>query len=742
MIRLALLTVLLTALLNIHVVQAQLTQSDLERIESATVFIMQASNEENNLIIHCIGSGTIVSRSGLILTNAHNTITNEACPGNLLIVAFAQRTDEAPIPRYRAEVVQANSGVDLALLRINEQFDGRPIEAGTLALPFVELGSSAQIALDDTIVVVGYSGIGDEAVDTRRGTISGLAEEPNSTQGPSWLRTRAEIPGPMSGGGAYNQAGQLVGIPTTAPLRNPEAGVNCIPIQDTNGDGLVNASDLCIPSGSFINALRPVDFARPLLRAASLGLTVDTPQEAPIQTVSSGVPSFGRLFFAPSVNEAGMPSRVISRLPAGSNSLYLFFDYQNMTPETVYELRVTVDGIPNQSFSLAPVRWSGGQSGLWYIGSSDQPWPNGVYSFTLFADGRTAGNARLVVGGAAEMDASFSDVVFGIVDNRGTPLGNGFVLPSGNIASARFIFRNLTDGSAWTAIWYFNGRELTRTEDTWSQIDGTEGAKTIQIEDPNGLPPGTYRLELYIEGRLSATADFVIAGAQQGVFPLVFTSAHFATASSIEAAPDAPGVSSFPATIDTLYGLVDWQQIAPGTLWTLKVSVDGEAFYDQTQPWNNLQSGENFLVRIQATTGIPDGTYSLDISINRVPLVSIQAQVGIGQLPIDRFAQAQGLQLRGRILDAETGEGLPGITFVVITEDYSIADFTWRQDQIYATATTDRNGEFQLDRLLAFDTPYSVIIAAQGYLPVSADGFEVTEKTANPLDLIIPLTRD
>jgi hypothetical protein len=719
---------------------AQDTVFDLERIQRATVFVMQARIQGNTLIITCIGSGTVVHRTGLVLTNAHNTLSNPACPGDSLIVAFAPEPDAAPIPKFRAEIVQVNPGLDLALLRINRQFDGRLIESGALALPFVELGDSSQVQLDDTITVVGYPGIGDDPVDVRRGTVSGYAFEPSSS-GPAWIRTRAEIAGTMSGGGAYNQSGQLIGIPTTAPTRDPQPGATCLPLQDTNNDGLVSASDVCIPTGTFINSLRPSNFARPLLRAASLGLTIDTPMQPPARSIASGAPGFSRLFFSPSVNEAGMPTTVVSRLPAGSNSLYLFFDYANMTPESVYELRVTTDGIPNPTFSLAPVRWSGGERGLWYIGSENQPWPNGVYDFTLFADGRTAGNARLVIGGAAEPEPIFSNIVFGIVDNRGTPLGNGFTLPAGNIANARFIFRNMQVGDPWTAIWYYGGVELARTQDTWSSIDGESGAKTIQIEDPGGLPSGTYRLELYINNSLSATSDFVIAGAQQGVFPQVFTDVHFATANSLAEAITASAVSSFTSTINTLYGLFDWQQIAPGTLWTMRVSVDNTVFYERTAPWNNVESGQGYLVRLNSESNIPDGTYKLDLLINNVPLASATAQVGIGQLPIDRFATIRGLQLRGRIYDGETGQGVPGVTFVLITEDFSIADFEWRQDQVYATAITDRNGAFQVDRLLEYGSPYSVMIAAKGYLPIAVDGFQVNAETPNPLDLVIPLTR-
>lgn len=711
---------------------------DLERLQRATVLIMQARSDD--LTVTCVGSGTLVSRRGLILTNAHNTLTSDTCPGETLVIAFTTRTSEAPIPKYRAEISQVDAGLDLALLQITRQMDGRLIDQNELALPFVELADSSQAELDQTITIVGYPGIGDDAVEIREGTVSGFAAEP-SAGAKSWIKTRADIPGTMSGGGAYNQEGRLIGIPTTAPLNAISEAAVCVPIQDTNNDGLVNPADVCIPVGGSINSLRPSNFAQPLLQAAALGLSVDTPLNPPPRGSTDGQPSFSRLFFSPSVNEAGMPTTVIRSLPTGSNSLYLFFDYDNMMPETVYELRVTTNGIPNTTFSLAPVRWSGGSDGLWYIGASEQPWPNGQYDFTLLINGIAAGTSRLLIGGAADNLPTISDIVFGLRDNRGTPLGNGFVLPSGNIADARFIYRNMTADLPWVVIWYYNGVELRRTEQTWT--DGPSGAKTIGIEDSGGLLPGDYRVELYIETGLAATADFIIAGAQQSVFPQVFGDAHFASADSIDEALTANPLSSLPASVDTLYALFDWQLIAPGTLWTLRMSVDDGTFFEQTLPWNSQESGENFLVRLRGHDTIPDGTYRMDLLLNNVPLQSIEAQVGIGQLPIDRFADASGVQLRGLIYDAETGEGIPGVTFILLSEEFSVEDYVWRQDQIFASAVTDRNGLFQIDRPLAYAAPYSVILIAEGYLPITADGFELDPaETPNPLELTIPLTRD
>jgi S1-C subfamily serine protease len=717
--------------------QIQPTALDIERIRSATVFVLQARSQADNLVITCVGSGTIVSRSGLILTNAHNVVPSSDCPGDTLLIARTLRSDEPPVPEFRAEITQADIGLDLALLRVTRQLDGSLIAPDSLALPFVELGDSSVVELDDTIVVVGYPGLGDDSVLVESGIVSGFMQELSASDR-SWIKTSASIRGTMSGGGAYDRESRLIGIPTTAPVTNPTFGTSCEIVQDGNGDGAVNNKDVCIPISGFINALRPSNMARPLLRAATLGLNVEAVSLGSAPAQVRGIPRFSRVFFSPSVVD-GMPTSVIRSLPAGSNSLFVFFDYENMTPETTYELRATIDGEPSAELSLSPVRWSGGERGMWYIGTSGQPLRNGIYDFTLVVNGIAEETKRLLVGGAAETVPTFSNIVFGVGDNAGNMLGNGFVLPTGNIASARFIYRNMTSGVQWTPIWYYNGIELFRSTDSWTLGEG--GSTTIQVQATNGLQPGNYRLELYQGTDLSATADFVIAGAAQSAFPEVFINTHFATGRSSEDALQASPVNNLPAGVEDLYALFDWRQLAPGTIWTMRWSVDGDLFFEYTGPWVASDTGENFLTQLSAESGLPDGTYTMDLLVNRFQIATARVQIGIGQLPIDRFARAGGVQLRGHIQDGQTNEGIPGVSFILISADFSIEDFTWQQSQVYAMAVTDHNGDFRLDRPLDFGVPYSVMIAADGYLPIAADGFEVDESTPNPLELLIELTR-
>jgi S1-C subfamily serine protease len=736
-------TVTLLLMTQINHGQDIVVEIGIDRIQRSTVYIMQMQNVDNRTITQCVGSGTLVDRRGLIVTNAHHTVPSVACPGDILVIALSTNPDEPPIPTYRAEIAQANPGLDLALLRITEELNGRKIEPNSLFLPFVELANSDQVLLDDTVWAAGYSGIQNDSVGTIIGTISGFVAEPSGGTR-SWIKTDAAIPGTMSGGGVFNESGRLIGVSTTVPITGPGAE-NCLNIEDTNGDGLVNQNDRCVPVGSFINALRPSNFARPLLRSASLGLTVEKLSE-PSQTTgtNSQPPTFSNLVISPSVAN-GQPSTIIGSLPTGTTSLFLFFDYQNMTPDTTYELRVLRDNIPDPRFGLAPIRWSGGRSGSWYIGSSDAIWPNGRYTFELSINGATSQAIQIDVGISPTDVPTFRNLSFGLEvgDNL---IGTGNVLPQGSRVTARFIHQNLQIGTPWTVIWYFNDELRSRQDLTWSTLDQQSGSNlaTVRLETEGGipLPPGRYRLELYIEGQLATRGDFIIAGLNAGALPLVFQNTRFVTANTPSEAITAQAQNTFSNTTSGVYSIFDWNFLAPGTLWQMRWSVDDVIFYEQTSPWQQPADGENFLTLLQSSGRIPDGTYRVSLSINNITLAEQSFAVGIGQLPIDPFASAEGVQLNGRIIDAETGEGIPGVTFLLISEDFSIEDFVWDSDQLYAQATTDQNGRFQLSRLLQYDAPYSVMIAADGYLPISADGIVVRVDSPNPQEIVIPLLRD
>lgn len=690
----------------------------LERIKRATVFVYQAISDGNNLFVTCVSTGTLISADGLIITKAHGVVPSQQCSGDNLIVSLNVDLDEPPIPKYRAVIVNYDAGLDIALIRIARELDGRLLARGELpVLPFVAVGNSDGVAIDDNVMVVGYPDLGNAPVSFSRGTVTAFLTEP-LTRSRTWFKTRAEIPGAMAGGGAYNTAGELIGIPTNAPLAGSAAASNCRYLNDTNSDGLVNSSDRCVPTGDFISTIRPIALAQHLIRGARLGLRVDVAAVTRDVDPPRNPPRVSRVIVAPSVRGA-MPSTVVGSLPFNTRNLYLFFDYNNFSAETVYELRVTRDGIPDTTFSLPPVRWSGGERGLWYIGAREQAWANGAYEFTLLVNGAGAGSQKIIIGGGADDRAHFSDIVFGTLDQSGNLIGNGSIVPLGNIAYARFLHANMAAGTAWSAIWYYAGTEFARTSDAWSEE--AFGSKVISVNPADGLLPGEYRLELYVQGALSATSDFYVAGQQGSPLPRVFSNLRFTSADSLSEARRGAAASSYPSLIPALYALFDWQRIISGTPWTASWLVDDQEFFRYTQPWLAQESGSDFAFVLPNP---PDGNYQFKLEVNDLLLLEQSAVVGIGQLPIDRFAEFQGTILTGRVRDAATQQGIPSLTIVLISEDFDASEFAWNQEQVVALATTDRNGEFQFARPLAFDTPYSVVIEADGYIPNFADVFD------------------
>lgn len=718
-----------------------LADFDIARIQRATVMVMQTRTVDGVAQVTCVSSGTLVTADGLILTNAHGTMPNSNCPGDSLIVSLNVRDGSPPVPSFRAIITQADVGLDVALLRINAEVNGQAVTPDSLSLPFVELANSDSVTLDDTLFIVGYPGIGDESVLTTQATVQGFAAEPRGGER-SWFKFRSvtgdgDITGTMSGGGAYNGSGQLVGIPSTAPLARSVDSANCVQIQDTNGDGLINNSDACVPLGGSINALRPSNFALPLLQSAQLELTVERP-EATV-TASGLPPTVRNLFFAPSVTN-GMPTSVLSSLPSGSSSLYLFFDYDNMTPETVYELRVSVNGTTNAIFSLPPVRWSGGARGLWYIGLTGQPLPNGEISFTLLINGQLAAEPRVItVGGAAEARPTFRSIAFLLTEDNQQFFGNGYILGIGSTVTAQFTYDNMSDGLEWTGVWYFAGQELARVGGAWE--GGANGSQVTSFTVDSGLLPGRYRLELYIEGTLSAMADFTVAGAREAARPRVFSNERFTLAPSVQEALSSRPIAAVTNPIQTLYAVFDWEALAPGTLWEMRWSVDDRVFFDAVAPWSLSENGTGYIARLSSPDAIPDGRYEVELLMNDILLRRIEVEIGIGQLPLGLFVETEGVLLRGTVIDADTRLGVPDVTIIVLDEQFSVEDFTALQPQVFMTATTDRSGRYQFNKLLLYDVPYSIIIFADGYLPITADGIEVDAETENPLERDIYLTR-
>lgn len=245
-------------------------------VQLGPVAIVKSKSGKKELKFVGWGSGTLLP-GGYILTNQHvSDVTSiiEESKGNKnvevlegkLVVLLTKRTDVPPVAAYIADVILSNADLDLAVLRITSDLSGKEVNPDDLDLPSIELGDSDSIDLGDKINIFGYPGIGGDTITFTSGNVSGFSSEGKTARG--WIKTDATIAGGNSGGTGVNDDGKLIGVPTRGGSGNTEEIVDCRPVADTNQDGTVDSKDTCVPFGGFINSLRPINLAKPLIEEA------------------------------------------------------------------------------------------------------------------------------------------------------------------------------------------------------------------------------------------------------------------------------------------------------------------------------------------------------------------------------------------------------------------------------------------------------------------------------------------
>ncbi|MEN9562964.1 MAG: hypothetical protein RIR73_1208, partial [Chloroflexota bacterium] len=258
----------------------QLSQATRTKLISATVQIFGLFSEGGELVPGYVGSGTILSPSGLILTNAH--VASPASQGDsanepdALGVAIIVSEDKPAVPSYIAEVLAVDGFLDLAVIQIRSNINGSAVDTTSLNLPYVEMANSDQVHVGDNINIFGFPAIGGNTITFTKGTVSGFSSE-NPIGDRAWIKTDATISGGNSGGLAADNNGRIIGVPTIASASRDTETSDCRQVQDTNGDGVVDSNDSCVPIGGFLNGIRPVNLAFPLLEAAQGGKQYTSP---------------------------------------------------------------------------------------------------------------------------------------------------------------------------------------------------------------------------------------------------------------------------------------------------------------------------------------------------------------------------------------------------------------------------------------------------------------------------------
>lgn len=162
------------------------------------------------------GSGTIISPSGYVLTNYHvvgDLRVRRNYEWHVIGVTDPSFTDQPPEFTFWARYVAGDPTHDLAVLKIVEWIDETPVEP-SFRFPYVLVGDSNQLIPGDSITIVGYPGISGSTITFTAGLMSGWLGEDFESGGKQWIKTDGKIAHGNSGGGAFDENGYLIGVPT------------------------------------------------------------------------------------------------------------------------------------------------------------------------------------------------------------------------------------------------------------------------------------------------------------------------------------------------------------------------------------------------------------------------------------------------------------------------------------------------------------------------------------------------
>jgi serine protease Do len=701
----------------------------------ATVQIVALVQSEGRLQPMWTGSGTIISSDGLILTNAH--VASDPDPAyqpDALGVSITVRSDEPPEPTYLAEVRAIDHQLDLAVIQIASDLNGQPIDAEQLNLTYIPLGDSDELELGDMIQVLGYPGIGGETITFTEGVVSGFTRE-RGVEGRAYVKTDATIAGGNSGGLGANQNGRIIGVPTQVGYGGAERFADCRYLADTNGDGMIDENDNCIPVGGFINALRPVNLAKPLVETARTGIAPRPGPEKGPSPPPSGEARFHNLVFAPDVTANDQPTQIVTQLPSGATDIYAFWDYSGMADGVMWEARWYYNGEFEEDASQPPQPWQGGERGNWWVSIYNSAGlADGTYRVELYVQGEKLLEGSVAVGGAVSgptiTGLIFSDDV--TADDK--PTHPTYLLPSGiTKAYAFFDYENMQDGMTFTRLWYYEDDQVATGSDAWEW--GASGSTWVSITSDEPLDPGIYRLELVVEGAAVAASNFTVAGtqAQEAIGAIIFASGIDAQGNPVNPA------TSFTTGLKELHFFCDFVGMQNGMNYAEKWILNGEELATFDEVWDAGASG-TFHDYIYHTSGesLPDGQYTLELYVESQKVQQGTVTVGTGTPPPTPAPPAEGLYIQGYILDADTSRGIPGALFVVLEPGVTVEGWDGSQAQIYTSAEADANGYFELPDPLERGEAYSIIVWAEGYRPATGDDLLVGDDPS-PLEMKVEL---
>lgn len=479
--------------------------------------------DEQTVLEYSVGSGTIFTEDGYVLTNHHVTdsgriprIVRDYCedqaPGGDAEVDWIQigwLPDERGIPEtaYITELIRDSSyEQDLAVIQLVERLDGEEIDE---PFPYVEFGDSDSLREPEQIFLIGYPVNAGTSRRVSEGIFSGWGD---NGFGVDWIYTDATISGGNSGGTAVNSEGHFIGIPTQATSDDCRPG-------DTNFDGVIDEEDEgCIGIGGNYGILIPSNIARefaeetleielPVVQRESSG-TDDDPTEEPDDTpVNTDGPPFGEITFY--------------AYDADLNPLQSFQNVARL--EGCFENLTVVEGqagsatwyLDDELLLVSEFEWDDAWNpeacaSVFVEEGNENPYLDpGTYRLELETEGETvvSDDVEILAGGPVESIAFEGRTT----DGDRVTAEAGILEGEYDTLYADISFTGMEEDVIWQVEWYYEGELVLASDpDAWTGAEDDTETVRYRNEDRGPLEPGTYEIVVLVEDEVAGSASVTI----------------------------------------------------------------------------------------------------------------------------------------------------------------------------------------------------------------------------------------
>ncbi len=351
-------------------------------LATSTVMIILVDSSGEPL---CFGSGTIIDEQGTILTNAHVVANDSFCSYSSILIAVTDDSGVPPEPAFEADLLAVDVDLDLAVVRATRDLDGADTSA--TFTPTV-IGDSDDVQIGDNIRILGYPSIGGDTITFTNGSVSGFTAQAGVGDR-SWIKTDATIAGGNSGGTAVNDEGELIGVPTQGGASSESPIVDCRVLTDTNGDGRVDNSDQCVPFGGFLNGIRPVNLALPLIEEARTATPITFTPTGPTSTVNVDDLYFYRPGFSLAVPEDLSETQFVVTASSEDTDLCFWVAWEGMVPGAAWDAVWVVNDEIDANLSLFNQTWQEESEGtdFWVCAEDPEGLTPGLYEVAFLVEG-------------------------------------------------------------------------------------------------------------------------------------------------------------------------------------------------------------------------------------------------------------------------------------------------------------------------------------------------------------------